>query len=124
MIRRGLCNISSTVDAMQRYTAPKNVSLFEELNILTGRECVARQSVLLDNYVKIVEIEANCMIDMIVQQIIPSVRRSDDVLGADVAKSLSHSLEVGVKAIEKNLEAIHAEKNEVRGLRNAIDLWV
>ncbi len=76
LIKLGLCNIDSTVDAIQTYTSNKNVALFEELNILTKKECEARQSALLDNYVKTVEMEANCMADMIRQQIIPALHRS------------------------------------------------
>ena len=72
----GLWRIDSGVEAMQRYTAPKNVALFSQHGVLTEEECNARQSIALNHYINTVEIECNCMVDMINQHIIPSLRRS------------------------------------------------
>ena len=44
----GLWRIDSGVDAICRFTEPKNVSLFEEMKVLTAEECAARQSVMLN----------------------------------------------------------------------------
>ena len=76
LTKNGLWRIDSGVEAICRYTAPKNIALFEELKVLTSEECHARQSVHLNHYVGTVEIEVNCLIDMINQHIIPSVKES------------------------------------------------
>jgi glutamine synthetase len=70
----GLWRIDSGVEAMCRFTHPKNVALFEDLKVLTPQECAARQQVLLTHYSGTVEVEANCLVDMLNQQIIPAVK--------------------------------------------------
>jgi len=76
LTKSGVWRIDSGVEAMCRYTAPKNIALFEELKVLTSEECHARQAVHLNHYVGTVEIEVNCLIDMINQHIIPSCKES------------------------------------------------
>ena len=70
----GLWRIDSGVDAIRRFTEPKNVALFQNLKILTPEECQARENVMLAQYVGTVEIEANCLVDMFNQHIIPAVK--------------------------------------------------
>lgn len=72
----GLWRIDSGVDAIARFTAPKNIALFEELKVLTAEECDARQTVMLNSYIGTVEMEVLSMIDMINQYIIPAVKQS------------------------------------------------
>ena len=74
LTKNGLWRIDSCVDAICRITEEKNVALFQELGILTKDECAARQIVMLNQYVGVVEMEAYTMIDMITQHIIPSVK--------------------------------------------------
>jgi glutamine synthetase len=74
LTERGLWRIDSGVEAISRLTAEKNVALFEKMGVLTAAECAARQDVLHDHYTGTVEMEALCLIDMINQHIIPSVK--------------------------------------------------
>jgi glutamine synthetase len=71
---RGCWRFDSGVDAICRLTVPKNVALFEEMKVLTPQECEARQVVMLNQYIGVVEMEAMCMVDMINQHIIPAVK--------------------------------------------------
>jgi glutamine synthetase len=71
---KGLWRFDSGVDAICRLTEAKNVSLFQEMNVLTPEECTARRNVMLNQYIGTVEMEAQCMIDMLNQHIIPSVK--------------------------------------------------
>ena len=104
LTKNGLWRIDSGVDAICRYTEPKNVKLFESMKVLTAEECGARQSVMLNHYVGTVEIEANCMIDMIQQNIIPAVKESG--VGA-----LS-GLEDAVTTLKTAISQIHHESDE------------
>ncbi len=70
--RRGLPNLVSTVDAIPHYTDDKNVEIFEEFKVLTRTEIQSRQDILLENYSKIINIEALTMVDMARKQIIPA----------------------------------------------------
>lgn len=74
LTKRGIWRIDSGVEAMSRITAEKNVALFEKMGVLTAVECQSRQDIMHNHYVGSVEMEAYCMIDMINQHIIPSIK--------------------------------------------------
>jgi glutamine synthetase type III len=38
-VAKGLCRIDSGVEAMKRFTDPKNTELFEKMGVFTPREC-------------------------------------------------------------------------------------
>jgi len=105
LTREGVWRIDSAVDAICRYTDPKNIKLFESLNVLTAAECAARQTINLDHYVGSVEMEVLCMIDMINQHVIPSVKR------AGVGPQVS-TLEVCTKTLKAALQEVHDSTDE------------
>ena len=70
--KRGLLNLKTTPDALSHYLDEKNVKLFEEHKVLTKTEITARHEILLENYSKIINIEALTMIDMAEKQILPA----------------------------------------------------
>lgn len=76
LVSRGIMDIESTVDAILAYTKKENIELFSKLNILTEKECYARQNVHLNHYTGIVLIEALCLSDLISKYVIPSVNSS------------------------------------------------
>jgi len=75
---RGLWNIPSCVEAISRLGVEQNVSLFAKLKDDTGKpvmgksETEARVVVMMEQYTKVCEMEALCMVDMILQHVIPS----------------------------------------------------
>ena len=71
--KRGLCNLTSTADALPVYTAQKNVDLFVKHGIYTKEEINARAEIHIENYTTVVSIEASTMVDMIRHDILPAV---------------------------------------------------
>ena len=71
--RRGLLNLRTTVDALPRYPDQKNVELFANHKIYTEAEMEARYETILEEYAKTLNIEALTMIEMVRQDILPSV---------------------------------------------------
>ena len=71
--KRGLCNLTSTADALPMYTAKKNVDLFVNHGIYTEAEIRARAEIHVENYSTVIAIEANTMVDMIRHDILPAV---------------------------------------------------
>ena len=71
--KRGLCNLTSTADALPMYTAKKNVDLFVKHGIYTKEEINARAEIHIENYTTVIGIEANTMVDMIRHDILPAV---------------------------------------------------
>jgi glutamine synthetase len=99
----GVWRIDSGVDAICRFTDPKNLKLFSELGVLSATECAARQTVMLNQYIGVVEVEALCLIDIIRQSILPAVK----------ASSLPTSeLENAIATLEASLHDIHHTEDE------------
>ena len=95
----GLWRIDSGVEATAAITKEKNTALFEKMGVLSKEECFARQDILHGHYTGTVEMEALCLIDMINQHIIPSVKAAGIGSLAD--------LEAAVGTIKSALAAIH-----------------
>lgn len=73
--QRGLLNIENTAKAIPYYIADKNVKLFTKYQIYTKEEMFARDEILFDTYSKTLHIEANTMIRMASQDILPAAIR-------------------------------------------------
>lgn len=71
--KRGLSNLTNTVDALACYDAPKNIALFERYGILSSIEIKARQQILFEEYCKHIKIESLTMLDIVNRQIIPTI---------------------------------------------------
>ncbi len=84
--KRGLLNLGSTPEAIPYFKDKKNIELFKKHNIYTETEIESRCEILLENYCKVINIEAQTMIDMINKEIIPAVSRYSKDL-ADSAAS-------------------------------------
>ncbi len=70
---RGLYNLKTTPDALAHFLDDKNVKLFTENKIFSETELKSRHEIMLENYCKIVNIEALTMIDMAKKEILPAV---------------------------------------------------
>ncbi len=71
--RRGLSNHKSTPEALPAFVAEKNLELFEKHHILTRDEAYSRYEINLDNYSKVLNIEALTMLEMARRDILPAV---------------------------------------------------
>jgi glutamine synthetase len=109
--KRGLPNLATTVDAIPHYTDEKNVKIFEEFKILTRTEIESRTEILLENYSKIINIEALTMVDMARKQIIPA--------GFEFSKKLTDSI-VAKKSVGVNYDSEKKLADKVSALTNSI----
>ncbi|MDE5884530.1 MAG: glutamine synthetase type III, partial [Oscillospiraceae bacterium] len=97
--RRGLPNLVSTVDAIPLYTSPEYVSVFEKFKVYTKVEIESRTEILLENYAKVINIEALTMLDMAKKQIIPAaVKITKNICDAALSKKelgIDNAFEIG-----------------------------
>lgn len=120
--KRGLLNLKSTPDALPYLTSKENVELFHKMHVLSEAELRSRQEIYVQNYCKLLNIEAMTTLDMATMDIIPAVIKYK----GDVAKSANESLALGVEADEekeivKTLAALLATaKKDVERLRLAL----
>ena len=71
--KRGLYNLKSTPDALAHMMDEKNVKLFTSHKVFTLAELSARHEVRLENYCKVINIEALTMLDMVRKDILPAM---------------------------------------------------
>ena len=109
--KRGLLNNKNTADAVPVLYEEKNIEMFVRQGVYTREEAIARADIRLENYTKIINIEALTMIEMARRDIIPAV--SDFV--ADLCQNVAAKQAVCDKIpfeTEKNLIARLAELND------------
>jgi glutamine synthetase len=117
------------VEALPHYITEKSVNVFEKHAVLNKEELHSRYEILLEQYSKIINIEAKTMLDMANRLILPAASRyvgdlagsvvtiKDAVAGADtyaqeeVIKEVStalRSFKEAAVALEKNVEVAGA----------------
>ena len=84
--KRGLSNLKTTPDALAHMLDKKNVELFTSHKVFTLEEFTARHEVRLENYCKVVNIEALTMLDMVRKDILPAMSAYSAQLGDAIAK--------------------------------------
>ena len=98
---RGLLNLPTTADCMPCLLHKKNVEMLTRHGVFSFPEIKSRCEIMLDNYCKTVEIEANTMIHMTRQDILPAVQS----YAAHVAQGISAK-----RAVLSTLPCTHEEK--------------
>ena len=71
--RRGLHNLKTTPDCAPSLLAEKNVQLFTKHKVYSRTELQSRYEIMLESYVKVLNIEALTMIEMVRREILPAV---------------------------------------------------
>ncbi len=100
--RRGLLNLTSTVEAIPYMIAKKNVELFKKHGIFSEVESHARYDIKIEEFCKLINIEALTMIDMARRSIAPAISAyGNELAGAALAKQ---ELGVNIRA-EKDVLA-------------------
>ena len=104
--RRGLSNHASTADSLPTYLDQKNIDLVMRHGIFTEEEFRARHEIHVDNYCKIINIEAMTSVDMAMHQILPAAVSYT----SDLCKAIERKQALGLPcnaelAITKQLSA-------------------
>ena len=83
-LERGLANIPSTPEALKVMAREDVITLFEEHDVLTRREVLARYEIDLENYIKKIQIESRIIGDLSHNHIIPTAIRYQNTLVENV----------------------------------------
>ncbi len=130
--KRGLNNITTTPTALDAFVSKKTMSLFESNNIFNHRELEARHEIMLETYIKKIQIESRVMGVVATNHIIPAAIKYQHLLVQNVEglmdikmprETYSAQVEI-IKAISNHITVI--KKNcdamlEARKKANAID---
>ena len=72
---RGLSNLVTTADAMPKLLDKKNMDMLISHKVFTEAEIHSRCEIMLENYVKTVNIEGLTMVDMVRKNYLPAIER-------------------------------------------------
>ena len=120
--RRGLPNYVSTVDALPHMLDEKNIKLFTTFGVFTEAEIRSRYEIKLENYAKVLNIEAETCLMMAEKEILPACMK----FAGATAKAVNAMKTAGVEPYaEAHVLADVAERNAklykaLEGLRGAV----
>ena len=104
--RRGLLNLRTTPDCAHAYLEQKNVELFIRHSVYSEIELAARYKMKLDNYCKVLRIEAETMLHMLRRDILPSV----SAYSAELANAAISKQELGIECSFEKDGAAHISR--------------
>ena len=112
--RRGLPNLPTAVDALPHFEDRENIEMFVRHKVFSEVEVHSRTEILIENYVKVINIEAMTAIDMAKRQILPAVMKYEKTL-CDIVfskKQAGFAADTEAKLAEKvsSLTAILSER--------------
>ena len=114
--RRGLLIIPSTVEALKEFTNDKNIDLFTRHGIFSESEMHSRREVMLENYSKVINIEALTMLDMVKRNILPAVA------GASKEYAESAAIKAGLGIVnEADMRMAQALSEKAAAILNLCD---
>jgi glutamine synthetase len=95
--KRGIPNISNTVDALAAMATPEAAKLFEKYGVLSGSEIHSRYEIYLEKYAKDINIEAQASVAMVKNLFIPVVVKYTGELASVITSLKSASAPVSVQ---------------------------
>lgn len=114
--RRGLLNHKNTADAVPVCFEEDNISVFVRQGVYTKGEAVARADIQLENYVKIINIEALTMLEMARRDVVPAVSDYVANLCTNIAAKQSVNEELPCTGEKQTVTALASLNDEVYSL--------
>lgn len=111
--KRGLPNITTTVEAIKSLLDKKNIEVLEKHKVLTREEVHSRYEIILENYSKTINIEALTMLQMIKREILPAVINFAEKLAKGINEMKSTGLSLRLNCQDELLEKICILTNSV-----------
>ncbi len=123
--KRGLPNISNTADAIPALISQKSIDLFEKHGVFTEKESHSRCEILLEGYLKQINIEALTMVEMARRQILPAAIKFTNQLAVSInnvkATGVSAVISAQSELLEEVSSAMASLKKNIEVLEAAIE---
>lgn len=124
--KRGLSNLKSTPFALDVYHEKRIIDVFSKHNVLSGIELHARHEIMLENYIKKVQIESRVMGDLALNHVIPTAIQYQNKLieNANGLKGLNLDNTAAVetiKEVSKHLESLKLNVNAMIDARRKLN---
>ncbi len=110
---RGLPDEPSTAEALKALIKEENMALFERYKIFTKEELRSRYKIWLEMYIKILEIEAKTLNEMVNSSIVPNAFDYQNLLSSNLRAMVDLKEKAGVKFSDEAFEDQKAHLAEV-----------
>lgn len=119
--KRGLSNLKSTPFALDTYLDKKSVEVFLKHNVLSNVELHARHEIMLENYIKKVQIESRVMGDLSLNHIIPTaiIYQNKLIQNANGLQGLGLDNTAAIDTIKEISRHLESVKSNVIGMTEA-----
>lgn len=107
--KRGLPNIASTVEALPYLIADKSIAVFGKHGVLSEKELHSRYEIMMEQYIKTINIEAQTMIEMAKRQILPAAIKYAAFLANSINAIKSAASDADVSAEVTSLKELSGE---------------
>ena len=108
--KRGLLNLACTPDALPHMLDKKNIDMYERHKVFSRSELQARYEISIAAYSKLLNIEANTMINMAVKEILPAVIKYEKDLSAAISEKKDTGIELDISFERDVLKSISSLK--------------
>ena len=122
--KRGLLNLKSTVDALPLLKSEENIKLFERHGVLSRAEINSRVDIILENYSKVLHIEALTLIEMMNREVVPAISEYTDKLCTGLINKRSLGLCADDLADTEIIARLSAAGNEIYKLTGDLKMAV
>ncbi len=122
--KRGLLNLKSTVDALPLLKSEENIAMFERQGVLSRAEINSRVDIVLENYSKVIHIEALTLIEMMNRQVIPAISAYNDRLCTGLINKRSLGMKFDDLADTEIIARLSAAGSEIYKLTDSLKMAV
>ena len=123
--KRGLLNLKSAPDALPYMASKKNIALMEEFGVLTKTELESRCEVSLEQYSKLLHIEAVTMLEIARKRIVPAINAFMTDTAAAITAKQAACPGISCRAETKLLQemSLHSDSisDELEALNAAVE---
>ncbi len=119
--RRGLPNISNSVDAYRAFIYKSSIDVFQKHHVYSLSELNSRYEIKMEKYIKIITIEAHTMIGMVRRQILPACMKYLDAVARSVNSVKATSFPVELTMQEQVITKL---SEHMQALNRATDALV
>jgi len=119
--KRGLTNIKSCVRALEAFVKPESIALFESQGVFTKREVEARYEIMLEAYVKRIQIESRMMGELALNHIIPAainyqnrlLEAFEGMQRAGIEEAHLESIKITIRKIAEHVNMLQKKVKEM-----------
>ena len=122
---RGLLNLKSTVECIPTFLKDKNVAVFVKHGVLSKSEIESRYEILLENYIKTVNIEALTMISLAKTEILPAAfafsKDLSDTINSVKATGMSVEVSAQSSVLKELSPVLSSFASNINALKKALE---